>query len=101
LDSSSQKWIINILHKKININFSSKLEKKILEILNKYMKKRLYLEPLSLNGVIGFLKVGIKLSLQETSMKQAPASYLLHDGYLLGLLFNPEDARPMFLHNVS
>jgi hypothetical protein len=54
-----------------------------------------------LNGVIGFLKEGIKLSLQEISMKQASACYVLHDGYLLGFLFNHEDARHMFLQNVS
>jgi hypothetical protein len=56
---------------------------------------------MSLNGVIGVLKVGIKSSLQETSMKQASACYLPHSGYLLGLLFNPEDASSMFLQNVS
>jgi hypothetical protein len=61
------------------------------------MEKRLYLEPLSLNGVIGFLKEGIKLSLQEASIKQESACYLLHDGYLHALLYNPEDACHIFL----
>lgn len=65
------------------------------------MEKRLYLEPLSSNCVISFLKVGIKLSLQETSMEHASASYLLHDGYLLGLLFNHENTHHMFLQNIS
>lgn len=65
------------------------------------MGKRLYLEPLSSNGVTDFLKVGIKLSLQETNMKRGSVCYLLHDGYLLGLLFDHENAHHMFLQNIS
>jgi hypothetical protein len=30
-----------------------------------------------------------------------PACYLLHAGFLLGLFFDPEDGRDMFLQNVG
>jgi hypothetical protein len=33
--------------------------------------------------------------------EQKSACYLLHDGFLLGLFFNPEDGGDMFLQNVS
>jgi hypothetical protein len=38
---------------------------------------------------------------QETSMKQAASKFLLDTGFLLGLLFNPEDGGYMFLRNVG
>jgi hypothetical protein len=38
---------------------------------------------------------------QETSEKQVSTCYLLHAGLLLGLVFDLEDGRHMFLRNTG
>jgi hypothetical protein len=40
---------------------------------------------------------------QESSMRQAENSvcFLIHAGFLLGLLFNPEDGGEIFIRNVK
>jgi hypothetical protein len=37
----------------------------------------------------------------KTSLKYSFSCWLLHAGFLLGLLFNPEDGGDMFLRNVG